>query len=464
MPLSRSAVDLLIVNGDVVTMDAARRVLVGGAIAVAGERIEAVGSTSELRARWPQAVCVDAGGGVVTPGLVNAHQHITGDPLARSCTPDNLAPGRSIFEWSVPLHAQHTGDDDELCAQLTSAESALNGVTTIVEAGTIAFPDRVAAGVRRVGIRATIGTWGWDVDSAPFAAAAAEVLDRQRAVLDALPPGGSITGWVTLVGHGLASDELLTGAAALARDRGVGMTMHLSPTSSDPEVYLARCGRRPVVHLDALGVLGRHLLLAHGVWFDDEEIELVLASGTAIANCPWAYLRHGQGTTGHGRHAEMFLRGGRIALGCDATNAGDQFDILRAAALTAGLAKDVRADPTWFGAHEAFEMATIRGAEALGMSEDIGSLEPGKFADIVIHDPTSPAWNPRGDTAMQLVWSADGRTVRDVFVAGRAVVRDGCCVTVDLAALHREAAVAAPALLDRANVQLQHRWPHIPAS
>jgi 5-methylthioadenosine/S-adenosylhomocysteine deaminase len=457
-------VDLLIVNGDIVTMDPSRRVLVGGAIAVSGGRITAVGSTSEFRARWPHAERVDAAGGVVTPGLVNAHQHITGDPLARSCTPDDLAPGRSIFEWSVPLHSQHTGDDDELCAQLTSAESALNGVTTIVEAGTIAFPDRVALGIRRVGVRATIGTWGWDIDAAPFAAPAAEVLDRQRAVLDALPPGGSVTGWVTLVGHNLASDELLVGAAALARERGVGMTMHLSPTSSDPEMYLARCGRRPVVHLDALGVLGRHLLLAHGVWFDDEEVELVLGSGTAIANCPWAYLRHGQGTTGHGRHAEMFLRGGRIALGCDATNAGDQFDVLRAAALTAGLAKDVRADPTWFGAHEAFEMATIRGAEALGMSDDIGSIEPGKFADIVIHDATAPAWNPRGETALQLVWSADGRTVRDVFVAGKAVVRDRQCVTVDLAALHLDAAAAAPALFARANIQLQHRWPHIPAS
>jgi 5-methylthioadenosine/S-adenosylhomocysteine deaminase len=439
-------------------------VLVGGAIAIAGDRIRAVGSTSELCGRWPHAPRVDAAGGVVTPGLVNAHQHITGDPLARSCTPDDLAPGRSIFEWSVPLHANHTGDDDELCAQLTSAESALNGVTTIVEAGTIAFPERVAAGIRRVGVRATIGTWGWDIDSAPFAAPAPEVLDRQRAVLDALPPGGSITGWVTLVGHGLASDELLSGAADLARERGVGMTMHLSPTSSDPEVYLARCGRRPVVHLGALGVLGRHLLLAHGVWFDDEEIELVLSSGTAIANCPWAYLRHGQGTTGHGRHAEMFLRGGRIALGCDATNAGDQYDILRAAALTAGLAKDVRADPTWFGAHEAFEMATIRGAEALGMSDDLGSLEPGKFADVVIHDATAPAWNPRGETALQLVWSADGRTVRDVFVAGQAVVRDGHCVTVDLTALHREARLAAPALFGRAGIELQHRWPHIDAT
>jgi 5-methylthioadenosine/S-adenosylhomocysteine deaminase len=453
--------DFLLVNGDIVTMEASRRVLLGGAVAVQGERIAAVGATSELRARYPGAREIDAGGGVVTPGLINAHQHITGDPLARSCTPDDLEPGRSIFEWSVPLHGNHTGDDDELCAQLTASESARNGVTTLVEAGTIAYPERVAAGMNRVGVRATLGTWGWDTEFGPFAAPADEVLDRQRAVLDALPPGGLITGWVTLVGHSLASDALLVGAADLARERGVGMTMHLSPTSSDPELYLARCGRRPVEHLDALGVLGAHLLLAHGVWFDEAEVDAVLRTRTAVAYCPWAYLRHGQGVTREGRHAEMFQRGGRIALGCDATNAGDQFDILRAAALAAGLAKDMRVDPTWFGAHEAFEMATIRGAEAIGMAADIGSLEPGKLADIVVHDPRAPAWSPRGETILQLVWSADGRTVRDVYVGGRRVVVDGRCVTVDAEELQREAETAAPKLFARTGIALQHRWPHI---
>jgi 5-methylthioadenosine/S-adenosylhomocysteine deaminase len=416
-----------------------------------------------LRADFPGVAEIDARGGVVTPGLVNAHQHITGDPLARSCTPDDLEPGRSIFEWSVPMHAAHTPDDDELCAQLSAVDSARNGVTTLVEAGTIAYPDRVAAGLRRVGVRATLGTWGWDVEAGPFAAPADEVLDRQRAVLDLLPPGGSITGWVTLVGHNLASDELLVGASDLARTRGVGMTMHLSPTSSDPAAYLEKHGTRPVTHLGRLGVLGRHLLLAHGVWLDDDEIEAVLASGTAIASCPWAYLRHGQGMTREARHGELFQRGGRVALGCDATNAGDQFDILRAAALLAGIEKDTRIDPTWFGAHEALEMATIRGAEAIGMADDIGSIEVGKFADLVIHDADAPAWNPRGDTVLQLIWAADGRTVRDVIVAGRPIVRDGRCISVDTAALYREAAEAAPKLFARAGVTPVSRWPQLPA-
>ena len=241
------------------------------------------------------------------------------------------------------------------------------------------------------------------------------------------------------------------------------MTMHLSPTSSDPERYLDRTGRRPVTHLNHLGVLGPNLLLGHGVWLDDEEIDLVLATRTAIAYCPWAYLRLGQGVTRMGRHAEIVERGGRVALGCDAANAGDVADILRAAALAAGIARDGRLDPQRFGAHQAFEMATIAGAEAIGMAGRIGSLEVGKQADIVVHDATDWGWLPRGDVGLQLIWGTDGRSVRDVFVAGRAVIRDGRCITVDAPALRHAAQARQRSLLDRAGITVPHVWPHLDA-
>lgn len=455
--------ELIIANGDVVTMNPSREVLLGGSVAIDGDKIVAVGASSKLRADFPNAAVIDAHGCVVTPGMINAHQHLTGDPLVRSCIPDLLAPGVSIFGWSVPLHGAHTEEDDEMTALLCAIESIQNGVTTLVEAGTVAHPDRVVKAMQAVGVRGTIGTWGWDIEVGPFVGTVSEVLERQQAVVDKYPRGGLVEGWVTLVGHNLASDELLVGASDLAKAAGTNMTMHLSPTSSDPDAYLARTGRRPVVHLDHLGILGPHLLLAHGVWFDDAEVDLVLSSRTAIAYCPWAYLRLGQGVTRAGRHAEIVERGGRVALGCDASNAGDVADILRAAAAAAGIARDTRIDPTRFGAHDAFELATIAGAEAVGMADRIGSLEVGKQADVVIHRTSGWGWSPRGDIGLQLVWGTDGRSVRDVFIAGQQVLRDGRCVTIDADALWDEAAAMQQSLLDRAGIVVPHRWPQIDA-
>jgi 5-methylthioadenosine/S-adenosylhomocysteine deaminase len=205
-------------------------------------------------------------------------------------------------------------------------------------------------------------------------------------------------------------------------------------------------------------------VIAHGVWLDDEEVELVLTTDTAIAYCPWAYLRLGQGVCGHGRHAEIVERGGRVALGCDATNAGDVNDILRTAALAAGLARDTRQDPTRFGAHQAFGLATIEGAKAIGLGDRIGSLEVGKQADIVIHRTDTPGWTPRGDVGLQLVWGTDGRSVRDVLVAGRQVVADGQLVSVDVNALASEAATRQRSLFERAGITVRPLWPHIDGS
>ena len=211
-------------------------------------------------------------------------------------------------------------------------------------------------------------------------------------------------------------------------------------------------------------MLGAHLLLGHGVWLDDAEVDLVLATRTAIAYCPWAYLRLGQGVFAHSRHADIVERGGRVALGCDSANAGDSIDVLRAAAAAVGIARDARLDPTRFGAHDAVALATIAGAEAIGLGDRIGSIEVDKQADLVVHRTDTPGWNPRGDVAMQLVWGTDGRSVRDVWVAGRQVVADGRVTTVDTEALYAEAAERRASLLDRAGIDVPRTWPHHDAS
>ena len=432
--------DLIIAADTVLTMEPGATHLDGTAIAVAGERIAAIAPTPVLTATYPNTPVVGGSGFIAIPGLVNAHQHLTGDRLIRSMIPDDLEAGRAVFDWAVPAHAAHTPDDDELSATLSLIEAACNGVTFTVEAGTVAHPDRVLAAFDHVGVGGTLGSWGWDVGGGPCAGSVDEVLDRQREVQRLTAGHRRVDGWVTLVGHDLMSDALVAAASELALDSGTGLTFHLSPTAAEATGFVARTGVRPVVHLDRFGVLGRHVLIAHGVHLADDEIDRLVHNDTALAYCPWAYLRLGQGVTRAGRHVEFIRRGGRVALGCDAENAGDAIDVLGVVALAAGLAKDMAGDPTVFGAHDALHHATLGAAVALGMDHEIGSISIGKRADVVLVDTTGPEWVPRSpDPVLQLVWASDGRSVRHVVASGRIVVRDGEPTLVDRESLNLEA-------------------------
>lgn len=451
---------LLVTDGDVVTMAADRVVHPRTTVAVADGAVLALGDAADLRAAHPGATELDATGCVVVPGLVDAHQHTTGDPLIRSTIPDSLDSQRAIFDWAVPVHGVHDPGDDETAAMLTAVDCLLRGVTTIAEPGTVADPFAVARGLSAVGIRARVGRWGWDVPGLPFTGTVEQVLAGQEELLDALPADGVVTAWVTLVGHDLASDELFTGAAELAERVGSAMTWHLSPSADDVVAYAARSGLRPVTHLSRLGVLGPRLVLGHAVHLDDEELGLLVASGAAVACCPWAYLRLGQGFTRAGRHVEFLRAGGRLALGCDSHNAGDTPDVLLAAKLMAGISRDTaRPGVPALTAAEAFAMATLGGADALGLADRIGSVEVGKRADLVVLDATGPAWSPRGDLAHQLVWGAPSDTVRDVLVDGRVVVRDRRPTGVDLPGLLAEATDRRESLLRRAGITPPSSWP-----
>lgn len=450
---------MLIVRGTVVTMNTGREVISDGAVAIDGDTITQVDSFEAVRTQWPDATVTGSAGDLVLPGYINGHQHLTGDRLIQSSIPDDLPPGEAIFTWVVPVHAEHTGDDDELSATLTLAESLTNGITTTFEAGTVAHPDRIARAAERLGARLTIGTWGWDIEEGPFVGSVDEVIDRQRQML-ALETGPLVSGWVSLVGHDLMSDELVVAATELARASDVGMTFHLSPSTSDTDSYRSRTGLAPVVHLDALGVLGRHLAIAHAVHIDHDEVSLIVESGTSVVSCPWAYIRLGQGLSREFRHLDLWQQGGRLALGCDSENAGDMVDGLRAAALFAGMAKERDLDPTVFGAHDALELLTIRGAEALGIDDRVGSIEVGKQADLVVHDRSRIEWIPQSpDAVLQLVWGSDGRSVRDVYVAGNQVVADGHVTAFDVHALANEAVAAGQALRRRSGVDAVARWP-----
>ena len=452
----------VLVGGDVVTMNPDRDVLLGGSVVIDGDRIVAVGSTTELLAAHPDAVTVDVSGCVVTPGMIDAHQHLTGDPLVRCCIPDLLPSGAAIFDWSVPLHDAHESRDDEVSAMVAAVEAVLNGVTTVVEAGTVADGHAVARGLQAVGLRATIGVWGWDIEVGPYAALAPEVLDRQRAMVEAYPTGGLVEGWVTLVGHDLASDASLGGAADLARELGTGMTMHLSPTSSDPERYLERTGRRPVEHLADLGVLGEHLLIGHGVWLDDAEVDLVLSSrarrsptvpgrtcGSARGSSPTRATPRSSNEAA-GSHSAVTPRTQATRSTCCAP-----LHSPRGSPATLGL------DPTRFGAHAGVRARNDcrcrrdrpRRPDRLDRVRQTGRPRGARHRHARLRPRVarSPPNSSGAPTAVPFATcsSRDARSSATV---------ESC--TVDTDALYAEAAERQRDLLERADLTVLSPWPH----
>jgi 5-methylthioadenosine/S-adenosylhomocysteine deaminase len=457
--------DTLIVNALVVTMDDTRRVITDGAVAVKADRIVDVGKTAAINARWHADDVIAGERFVVTPGLVNTHVHITGEPLTRGFVPDDTPFLENVFEWLTPIHTHYTEEDERVSAQLAALEMLKSGTTTFLEAGTVRFIDPVVDGLAEIGIRARLGPWAWDLPPEPEALrmSTAEAIGRMTYALDTYGSvaSGRIQTWPIIIGHTCCSEELWRAATRMARERGTGLSFHMSPAAMDPEGFLATFGQRPMIHLDELGVLGDNVILTHAVHVDDDEIAVLARTGTSVSHCPTTALKVSYGITQIGKFPEMVAAGVNVAIGTDGNNASNYHDLMRATYLVAGLFKDARRDATIFPAEDAFAMATRNGARGLQAQHEIGSIEPGKKADLVLHDTYRPEWRPLHNVANQLVWSADGRGVHTVFVDGRRVVDDYRCTTVDEDKLLQRAQVAGEAIRQRSGLPDRAKWPTI---
>jgi len=456
-----TAVDTLIEHAMVVTMNGAREVITDGAVAIRGSEIVGVGKTDELAVDATEVI--DGRRFVVTPGMVNTHIHITGEPLTRGYVPDDTPFEENVFVWLCPLYSAYTEDEERLSAQLAAAEMLRSGTTAFLEAGTVRFVDAVVDGLVEIGIRGRIGKWVWDLPPEPAVyrqstdeaiANLDKTLATHRRVAD-----GRIQAWSMIVGHTTCTDELWRAAAALAGQYKTGLNFHMSPAAMDPEGFLAQFGERPIVHLASLGVLGPNCVLVHCVHVDDAEIALLARHGCSVAHCPTTALKVAYGVTQIGKMPEMVRAGVNVTIGTDGNNASNYSDMMRATYLVAGLFKDARRDPGMFPAEQAYEMATLGGARALLAADEIGSLEVGKKADIVLHDRDRPEWTPLLNVANQLVWSADGRGVHTVFVDGRKVVDDYHLTTLDEHDLYRRAQAAGEAIVARSGLPDRAKWP-----
>ncbi len=462
--LEPAPIDLMIEHATLVTMDAQRRVILDGAIAVQGERIVGVGKTAELRRAFTAREVIDGSRFVVTPGLVNTHVHVTGEPLTRGLVPDNSGWRSNVFDWLVPIHMAYGEADERLSGQVAALEMLRTGTTCFLEAGTIRYLDAVVDGLTEIGIRGRVGQWAWDFapedESYPAAAtdAAIAVLEAEIARYPA-GAGQRIAAWPVLIGHMTCSARLWQAAKALADAHSLGVAAHMSPVAVDSEWYLARHGVRPVQHLAEIGVLGPNTMLTHAVHLDAAETSILAEARANVSHCATSALKGAYGATAVGRFVEMQAGGVNLTLGTDGNNNSNSHDLMRATYLLAGLFKDCRQDPELFPAELAYECATLHGAQALGLAGEIGSLEVGKRADFVAHDTDRPEWRPLFNVANQLVWSADGRGVHSVWVDGRRVVENYRCTTLDEARLYAEAQQAGERIVVRAGLPIQSRWP-----
>jgi 5-methylthioadenosine/S-adenosylhomocysteine deaminase len=451
---------ILIEHATVLTLDRERRILAGGSVLVDGRDIVQVGPAAAVRPPRPPDRVIDGRRRVVLPGFVDTHVHLS-EHLSRGLLPDDVPVDRYLPDWLLPLYATITPEEEQAAAQLACVEMIRTGTTTFCEAGTLFDVAAVADAVEATGMRAVLGRWTWDLVDGParMRQTTAEALRANAAMLDAVQGGadGRLGAWPLLLGFGTCSPALMQGARALAERHGVGWgMMHLA---SHPSRRTA--DRMPLAELDALGVLTAGTKLAHLVYVDDRDIALLARRGVKVSHCPTAGLKHTKGLAAHGRFPEMLDAGVCVSLGGDSGNGSDHFDMLRLMYLAATLYKDARLDVGVMPPERVLEMATLRGAEALLLDGLVGSIEPGKRADLVVCDRDTPEWRPLLNPVNSLVYAATGASVRTVLIDGRVVLDEGRLTTVDERAVFERAEALARRHVARAGLTVPSRWPVI---
>jgi 5-methylthioadenosine/S-adenosylhomocysteine deaminase len=415
--------DLLITNGWVLTMDAAATAIPGGAVAVSGDRIAAVGRAEDLEAWQPRRV-IDARGGIVMPGLVNTHTH-----AAMTCF-RGLADDLPLMTWLNEhiFPAEAALDDDTVYrgALLACAEMILSGTTTFCDM--YLFEDAVARAARQAGMRAVVGEVLYDFPS-PNYGPIEKGFEYTERLIEAYRGDPLITIAVEPHSPYLCAPQLLERASELAGRNGLPLVIHLSETASEVETIRGRYGRTPVGHLARLGLLAPNMLGCHCVVLTAEDIELLARHGVKVSHNPESNMKLASGIA---PVPQLLAAGLCVGLGTDGAASNNNLDMLLEMDTAAKLHKVSTLDPTALDAATVLRMATIDGARALGLGAKTGSLEAGKTADLIVIETDSPHLTPMFNPASQLVYAARGSDVSASVINGRVVMQDRKILTFDV--------------------------------
>ncbi len=385
---------------------------------------------------------VEGRGRAILPGLINCHTHAPMTLLRGLAEDVPLDVWLKEHVW--PVEAAMGPEDIYWGALLACLEMSLTGTTCFSDM--YFHEDMVAEAVLKSGLRAVLSPGIMDITGPKLGE---ELLKGALEVFRKYDGAGGGRVRVFLGPHAIytCSRELLERVRDEAERLGTGIHIHLSETEEEVRRCLEEYGRTPVAYLDELGLLGPRTLAAHCIYLTDEDIRLLAERGVKVAHCPVASAKIG---TGVARVPEMLSAGVEVGLGTDGPASNNTLDMLETVKFACLIHKASRRDPTVLKAREALEMATIRAARALGISDQVGSLEPGKKADFVVINLRRASTVPLHDPYAAVVYSARSGAVEHVFVDGEPVVLNGEHVKLDAEAVMEEAEERALDLLRRA--------------
>lgn len=415
------AADLIIQGGIILTLAQESSPPQHATICVKDGRISAILTDgAPLKGRGREARTLDASGALVLPGLVNAHTHAA-MTIFRGYA-DDLPLNTWLFEKIFPAEAEHLSPETVYWGTLLGcAEMIASGTTCFLDG--YFFEDAALRAVADSGMRALVcqGVIDFPAPGVPDPKrnleTARRFIEAWNGVSDRVTPGLFCHSPVT------CSARTITGAYEMSAAFGIPFPLHLSETQEETLQVLERFGKRPVQYLDALGVLDERTVAAHAIHLDREEIALLGERGAKVVHVPQGNMKLSSGTA---PVREMIRRGIRVGLGTDGCASNNNLDLLEEMDTAAKLSKVAQMDPEALDASTVLKMATVWGAEALGLGDEVGTIEVGKQADLITIDLQAPHLTPLYDACSALVYSAGGGDVRDVVVAGRILMEKRC--------------------------------------
>ena len=416
--------DLIIQGGTVVTMNAASRIIENGAVAIRGERIVGIGAKAEINTRFKSARIINAAGKVVMPGLINTHTHVP-MVLFRGIADDLLLP-EWLQKYIFPAEAKNV--DEQFVrwgTRLGCLEMIRGGTTTYVDM--YYFESAVAEETVKAGMRGVLGETvldfpapdnkTWDAAIA-YAEAFAKKWKGNSLITPAIAPHAPYT----------VSTDHLKQTHDLARRNDIPLIIHVAEDSAEIKTIQEKYGATPVAYLARIGLLDNHTIAAHMVWPTDEDIKTLASREVGVAHCPQSNMKLAAGTSPVPR---MLRAGVEVGLGTDGAASNNDLSMWEEMDTAAKLHKLISKDPTVINAREAIEMATIKGARAIHLDKEIGSLEVGKRADLIIVGMNSEHQTPMYNVYSHLVYATKASDVESVIVNGRVLMLNRRVLTLD---------------------------------